>query len=175
VLLSHLIAADIAGGHGVIVVDPQGDLIKTTLGLIPEDRKEDVVILDADDPEPVGFNPQAAANRNPEVVADSLLSVFKVLYSEAWGPRTQDILHAAGGPTVRWRASCPLTSPGKSNGSSRDSLLRLRTNSQRLVKRTRIKKDSYAPRCSWSSMDTCGMKPLKRPPDVTSIRRCGAD
>lgn len=94
VLLSRLIKADIDAGHGVVVIDPQGDLIQTVLGQIPDSRRADVVVLDANDQAPVGFNPLSATNRNPEVVADSLLTVFKVLYAEAWGPRTQDIIHA---------------------------------------------------------------------------------
>ena len=72
----------------------------------PTNRRDDVVVLDANDTAPVGFNPLAATGRNPEVVADSLLSVFKVLYAEAWGPRTQDIIHA-----------CLLTMAGRPDAS----------------------------------------------------------
>jgi hypothetical protein len=64
------------------------------LARIPANRHGDVVILDVGDKRPVGLNPLNSVGRTPEVVADGILSVFKALYADAWGPRTQDILHA---------------------------------------------------------------------------------
>ena len=93
VLLGRLIQQDIAAGHGVVVIEPKGDLVADVLGHIPAERRDDVVVLDAADPAPVGLNPLSAGGR-PEVTADLLLAVFKALYAESWGPRTQDILHA---------------------------------------------------------------------------------
>jgi hypothetical protein len=93
VLLGRLITQDIAAGHGVVVIEPKGDLVEDVLAHIPSERRGDVVVLDPADRAPVGLNPLAASGK-PEVTADLLLSVFKDLYAESWGPRTQDILHA---------------------------------------------------------------------------------
>ncbi len=95
-LLLNLIIQDVAAGRGVIVVDPKGDLIEGTLQRVPEKRLEDVVVLDPSDEErPVGLNVLAGGGRPAELVADQVLAVFHDLYRESWGPRTQDILHAA--------------------------------------------------------------------------------
>ena len=95
-LLENLIAQDIAAGRGVVIVDPQGDLVQSVLTTIPASRVQDVVVLDpADRGRPVGLNPLHGAGRDPEVVADGLLAIFKGLYGEALGPRSQDILHAS--------------------------------------------------------------------------------
>ena len=94
-------------GSAVVVVDPQGDLIRDVLARVPEHRRGDVVVLDPSDSKtPVGLNPLNAHGRNPEVVADSLLAVCKGLYGDAIGPRSQDILHA-----------CFLTLAGRADAS----------------------------------------------------------
>jgi hypothetical protein len=93
VLLGRLITQDIAAGHGVVVIEPKGDLVDDVLAHIPPERRDDVVVLDAADERPVGLNPLAAIGK-PELTADLLLAVFKALYADSWGPRTQDILHA---------------------------------------------------------------------------------
>ncbi len=93
-LLGNLIAQDIAAGSAVIVVEPKGDLIADVLARIPATRRDDTVILDPSDPAPVGLNPLASHGRRPELVADSVLGIFKQLYGESVGPRSQDILYA---------------------------------------------------------------------------------
>lgn len=95
-LLLNLITQDIAAGRGVVVVDPKGDLVEDTLRRIPNSRASDVVILDpADEHRPVGLNVLRGSGRPPELIADQVLAVFHDLYRDNWGPRMQDILHAA--------------------------------------------------------------------------------
>lgn len=96
-LLGHLALADIEAGRGLIVIEPKGALVDDILARIPMHRRDDVVVLDpADTLAPVGLNPLAGGHgRRPEVVVDALLAVFHQLWADAWGPRTQDILHAA--------------------------------------------------------------------------------
>ena len=96
-LLAGMIGQDIAAGHGVVVIDPKGDLITDVLQRLPEDRVDDVIILDpaeADD-RPVGFNSLAGSHHDPELSADDHLGTFHRLWAANWGPRTQDHLHAA--------------------------------------------------------------------------------
>lgn len=94
-MLLNLIAADIAAGSGVVVIDPKGDLVTEVLARIPSNRIDDVVVVDPSDPiAPVGLNPLSRSGRSPDVAADQLLAVFRELFAAYWGPRTQDILHA---------------------------------------------------------------------------------
>jgi hypothetical protein len=95
-LLLGLIAQDIEARHGVVVIDPKGDLVGDVLERIPKSRHGDVVVLDpTDESRPVGMNVLATNGRSPELVADQILAVFHGLYKDSWGPRTQDILHAS--------------------------------------------------------------------------------
>jgi hypothetical protein len=95
-LLLNLIVQDVAAGRGAVVIDPKGDLVEEVLRRVPDDRRDDIVVLDpADEQRPVGLNVLAGSNRPAELIADQVLAVFHDLYRENWGPRTQDILHAA--------------------------------------------------------------------------------
>jgi hypothetical protein len=95
-LLLNLITQDLNNGHGVVVIEPKGDLIADVLARVPKERLDDVALLDPLDRDcPVGVNPLAAKGRSPELVADQLLGIFHALYSQHWGPRTQDILGAS--------------------------------------------------------------------------------
>lgn len=92
----HLILADITSGRSVLVLDPKADLITSILERIPEERVEDVVIIDPSDSCPCGFNPLAFREYgNPSLIADAILSVLKEIFSDCWGIYTQDVLTAA--------------------------------------------------------------------------------
>lgn len=94
-LLLNLIVQDLQRGLGMVVVEPK-DLIADVLSRIPEDRRDDVVLLDPLDEAPVGINPllrrQQGETRSPEVIADALFGVFHTLYGDSLGPRSSDIL-----------------------------------------------------------------------------------
>lgn len=63
---------------------------------IPEERAEDVVVIDPSSDAPVGFNPLAFPNyQNKALIADVVLSVLHELWSDSWGVRIQDCLSAA--------------------------------------------------------------------------------
>ncbi|MCM3920625.1 type IV secretion system DNA-binding domain-containing protein [Frankia sp. AiPs1] len=95
-LLLNLITQDMNAGRGVVVLDPKGDLIADILDRVPENRRDQVVILDpADEERPVGLNLLSGSHRAPELAADQIVGIFHQLYKAFWGPRTQDILHAA--------------------------------------------------------------------------------
>ena len=92
----HLILADITAGRSVLVLDPKADLINDLLMRIPEERVSDVVIIDPSDSCPCGFNPLAFKDYgNPSLIADTILSVLKEIWSDSWGVRIADILNAA--------------------------------------------------------------------------------
>jgi hypothetical protein len=93
-LLQSLITADIAAGRGVAVVDPHGDLAEAILRSVPSVRTNDVVLFDpADAAYPIAFNPLACSDRTQRpLVASAILSTFKKLYGDSWGPRLEHIL-----------------------------------------------------------------------------------
>src|SRR5262245_44426873 len=57
-LLELFIRQDIFYGHGICLIDPHGETIDAVLDFVPENRIDDVVIIDPSDVEfPVSFNP----------------------------------------------------------------------------------------------------------------------
>lgn len=93
-LLSNMILSDIRAGRGVAVVDPHGELADDILQAIPSHRTNDVIIFDpADQDFPVALN--LFENVSPaqrSVVASGIVSIFKRLYGESWGPRLEHVL-----------------------------------------------------------------------------------
>ncbi|MBI4836966.1 MAG: type IV secretion system DNA-binding domain-containing protein [Candidatus Portnoybacteria bacterium] len=84
VFLQNMIQQDIAGGKGVAVLDPHGDLIERVLGLIPKERAEDVVLCDPADLErPLGLNMLEYDSGHPEqktFIVNELINIFDKLY-----------------------------------------------------------------------------------------------
>ena len=96
-LLYNLLISDIAAGRGVALIDPHGDLAESLLPAIPAARTNDVVLFDAGDRiHPLAFNPLSCSDamRRP-LVASGVLSAFKKLYADSWGPRLEHILRNA--------------------------------------------------------------------------------
>ncbi|MGH2601960.1 MAG: type IV secretory system conjugative DNA transfer family protein, partial [Dehalococcoidia bacterium] len=89
-LLLRLIEADLSAGHGLVVVDPKGDLVSAVLARVPAYRQRDVIVLDpADEAAAVGLNPlRSAAGARSEVAVENLVGLLKSLYRSSWGPRT---------------------------------------------------------------------------------------
>lgn len=94
-VLLNLILADIHAGRGVLVIDPKGDLATDVLARIPENRHDDVVVIDPSAAAPVGMNPLSGPERLAAITADSLLSTFEAIFHDHWGIRTADILTAS--------------------------------------------------------------------------------
>lgn len=93
----NLIMADIRAGRGVLVIDPKADLVNDILARVPESRANDVVVIDPSDACPVGLNPFTfqSHSTDPSHISDCILAVFRQIYSDSWGVRTQDILSGA--------------------------------------------------------------------------------
>ncbi len=93
-LLQNLIASDIEAGRGVALIDPHGDLADSVLESVPKSRTNDVVLFDAGDRDyPLSFNPLACLDPEQRpLVASGVVSVFKKLYGDSWGPRLEHIL-----------------------------------------------------------------------------------
>jgi hypothetical protein len=95
-LLFNLIRQDIAQGDGVAVLDPHGDLVDKVLGIIPQNRISDVVLVDPSDTEfPIGFNILSAHSElEKNLLASDLVSVFRRL-STSWGDQMDIVLRNA--------------------------------------------------------------------------------
>ena len=110
--LAHLALADIQAGRGVLLIDPKTDLVADILARIPEQRRDDVVVIDPTSSRPVGINPLARAQAarsapsssgdgvpgggvSPELVADTVLATLKGVFAESWGVRVEQVLAAA--------------------------------------------------------------------------------
>lgn len=96
-LLASLALQDIAAGRGVVVVDPKRDLVESILARVPERRLDDVVVLDPVDVErPVGLNVLGGggATMAAELASEQVLGIFRELFADSWGPRTDDVLRA---------------------------------------------------------------------------------
>lgn len=93
-LLLNMAISDIKCGNGFCIIDPHGDLAEAILEHIPANRVEDVIYFNPSDIEfPMGFNP--LRNIHPDfqhLVASGIISTFKKLYAESWGPRMEHIL-----------------------------------------------------------------------------------
>lgn len=97
-LLANMALQDIAAGYGCVVLDPKADLVTEILARFPEQRRDDLLLLDPSDlTKPVGFNPLAArgGEHARELAAETIAHVLKDIFREFWGPRTDDILRAA--------------------------------------------------------------------------------
>lgn len=93
-LLWNLLTSDISAGRGVALIDPHGDLAESLLPAIPRQRTNEVVLFDAGDTShPLAFNPLSCPDPSQRpLVASGVLSAFKKLYGDSWGPRLEHIL-----------------------------------------------------------------------------------
>jgi len=93
-LLLNLIAQDFTTGEGLALLDPHGDLAEAVLLHVPRARTNDLVYLNpADTERPMGFNPLSAVPDDLKpIVADGVVSAFRHVWPESWGPRLDYIL-----------------------------------------------------------------------------------
>jgi len=88
-----LVRQDIAYGHGLFFIDPHGDVIEEILHFIPEERIEDVVLIDpADSSYPISFNP--LANVDPgfkHQLTQGLIEVLEKQFGANWTPRLEHV------------------------------------------------------------------------------------
>ena len=92
-LLELLVRQDIAHGHGLFFIDPHGDVIEEILDFIPEDRVNDVVLIDPSDSKyPISFNP--LANVDPgfkHQLTQGLIEVLERQFGANWTPRLEHV------------------------------------------------------------------------------------
>ncbi len=84
-LLARLLLADIARGHGVVLVDPHGDLARELVAFLPPERHGDLVVLDFDMREAVPVLDLLDLSeidpvQGEEFLISDLLEIFERLY-----------------------------------------------------------------------------------------------
>lgn len=95
--LLNLMKADLAGDAGFCFLDPHGDASKDIAAMTPVERAQDTIYLDPSDPtHTFSYNPLAsvvAADR--ATAAANIVSAFKNIWADSWGPRLEFILSNA--------------------------------------------------------------------------------
>lgn len=93
-LIANMAIDDIRNGRGVGVIDPHGDLCEDILEYIPKRRMKDVVYLEPFDViQPFALNVLEIKNKElKDLISSGIISIFKKLYVESWGPRLEYIL-----------------------------------------------------------------------------------
>ncbi|MCL2371766.1 type IV secretion system DNA-binding domain-containing protein [Candidatus Saccharibacteria bacterium] len=101
VMLKNLAYQDLVAGRGFAMVDPHGDLAEGLLGLIPEDRIDDVIYFNPNDRNsPVGLNIFELQNEDQmdfvigEMI-NMLYSLFDPGHTGIVGPRMENIVRNA--------------------------------------------------------------------------------
>lgn len=94
-MLRNLAVLDILNGEGIAYIDPHGDHAAEIADCIPRNRTHEVCYLNvADTACPVGFNPIAGVSPERHALAAAgIVSGFKDLFGESWGPRLEWYLY----------------------------------------------------------------------------------
>jgi hypothetical protein len=93
-LLLNMAISDIQKGKGLCIIDPHGDIAEAILNHIPKERVDDVIYFNPKDiTHPIAFNPLKDIHPNfHHLVASGLISTFKKIWADSWGPRLEYIL-----------------------------------------------------------------------------------
>jgi len=93
-LMENMVISDINEGNGLALIDPHGDMAEGVLSFLPKRKIKDVIYFNPADIEyPIPFNPLERIHPDlRHLVTSGLISVFKKIWSEFWGPRLEHIL-----------------------------------------------------------------------------------
>ncbi len=96
-LLSNMAISDIKRGNGLCVIDPHGDIAQSLLKHIPQKRQQDLIYFNATELDnPMAYNPLSKVHpKYHDLVASGLVSTFKKIWADSWGPRMEYILRFA--------------------------------------------------------------------------------
>jgi len=133
--LYNLALGDIWAGEGVAVIDPHGDLALDILDAMPRSRINEVCYLDVTDVDrPVGFNPATCiAHERRALAAAGIVSAFKHLWSDSWGPRLEHFLFHGVAALVSRRHATLIDLPRiYTDDNFRDRVLRSVTDTETL-------------------------------------------
>jgi Holliday junction resolvasome RuvABC ATP-dependent DNA helicase subunit len=93
-LLLNMAISDIQKNKGMALLDPHGDIATEILDFIPKERIQDVIYFNPlDEDYPIPFNPLSQVPEQfHHLVASGIISTFKKIWADNWGPRLEHIL-----------------------------------------------------------------------------------
>jgi hypothetical protein len=92
-LLLNMALDDIRKHRSVVFIEPKGEST-LLLSRMPEEAIDRVVLIDPDDnAPPPALNPLSARDQGRS--ADTVTGIFKRIFADSWGPRTEDFLRSA--------------------------------------------------------------------------------
>lgn len=93
-IMSNIIKSHMYTNKWLCLIDPHGDLVDTVLQHVPTWRTNDVILFDvSDSSNPIWFNLlQYNSEEEKNLVVSWVVSVFKKLFSNSWGPRLEYVL-----------------------------------------------------------------------------------
>lgn len=96
-LIENMAISDIKNGYGLALIDPHGDIAEEILDYVPKKRIKDVIYFNPADLEyPIAFNPLEKVPKDfHHLVASGIISTFRKIWFESWGPRLEHILRHA--------------------------------------------------------------------------------
>ncbi len=92
--LENLMFDDLKKGYSFALLDPHGDLVSRVRNAVPWSRKDDLIDFDVPDKtQGFGFNPlSGVASKHKPLATSGMIQVFKHLWKDSWGARTEHIL-----------------------------------------------------------------------------------
>jgi type IV secretory pathway TraG/TraD family ATPase VirD4 len=96
-LLETMVRQDLSAGHGLALFDPHGDLVERVIEWMPDKRKDDLIYFNVPDAsKPLAFNPlESVPPPKRALAASGMLEVFKKIWHDSWGPRTEHVFRNA--------------------------------------------------------------------------------
>jgi hypothetical protein len=93
-MMAGVAAAHLAAGRGLLLLDGKGDLAEQVLGMVPESRRDDVIVLS---PGQGGSVPglRVFSGSDPDVSGDLILGVLRAIFIDSWGVYSDKWLRAA--------------------------------------------------------------------------------
>ncbi len=83
-LMKKMIEGDLKAGHGIALLDPNGDFAEDVIGMIPKDRIDDLIYFNPQDLEyPLGLNVlEAKTPEERDFLTQEMISIFYALVSD---------------------------------------------------------------------------------------------
>ena len=104
-IISLLAYQNIIRGEGLMVIDPHGELIRTIMSMVPQERHKDVIYVNPASLYRYGttvqINPlEVKSEQERYIVVMAFVSMLYNLYKDSWGPRLETVLRNAANAAV---------------------------------------------------------------------------
>jgi hypothetical protein len=91
-LMENLMLSDANAGDGFALLDPHGDLAENVVSAISKTRSEDLIFFNPSEPSGrLGLNVLENAGNKQHLIVSGVISVFKKIWDQYWGPRMEHI------------------------------------------------------------------------------------